>query len=115
MKQIVGNCVVVGALLVGIIGLAWIIQGNDWFMYRVFAPRYEAVRRETFEQSKAYRQGMEQELQNMQFEYIKADAKHKAALASIILHRAADYDEALMSSDLRRFISELRTEMKEAR
>ena len=50
------------------------------------------MRRETFEESKAYNAGMIQELQNMQFEYVKAAPEQKDALASIILHRVADYD-----------------------
>ena len=54
------------AFFVLMFGLTWAVQGNDFFMYKVFAPKYEQVRRTTFEQSKAYNQGMVQELQNMQ-------------------------------------------------
>jgi hypothetical protein len=93
-----------------LLGAVWLVQGNDFFLAKVFAPREEALRRETFEQSKAYNQGMVQELQNMQFEYIKAAPEQKAALASIILHRAADYDVNLMPADLRTFIEQLRRE-----
>jgi hypothetical protein len=53
---------------------------------------------------------MIQELENMQFEYIKAKPEQKAALASIILHRAADYDVERLPLDLRSFIEKLRTE-----
>ena len=95
-------------VLVVLFGLAWIVQGNDFFMYKVFAPQYEKVRRETFEQTKSYNQGMVQELENMQFQYEQADDKHKAALGSIILHRAADFDETKLSSDLRSFIHKLK-------
>jgi len=91
-------------------GLIWGIQGNDFFMYKVFAPKYEQTRREVFEQSKAYNQGVIQELQNMQFEYIKASPEHKQALASIILHRAADYDENRLPADLYSFIQQLKRE-----
>ena len=94
--------------LVLFLGLIWLFQGNDFFLYKVFAPKYEQVRRETFEESKAYRQGMIQELQNMQFEYIKADSTHKTALASIILHRAADFPEEDMPADLRTFIRSIK-------
>lgn len=100
---------VLGVLVV-ILGLTWIAQGNDFFLYQFFAPKYEQVRRETFEQSKAYRQGMVQELQNMQFEYAKANDKQKDALASVILHRAADVDERIMPPDLRSFVAALRRE-----
>ena len=90
------------------LGLSWIFQGNDFFLLKVFAPKYEAVRRETFEQSKAYNQGMIQEIQAMQFQYIQADAEHKKALASIILHRVADYDMSKFPPDTARFIAELK-------
>jgi len=94
--------------LAGTIGLIWILQGSDFFLYKTFAPKYEAVRRDTFEQSKAYNQGMVQELQNMQFQYVQADKEHKAALAAIILHRAADYDQDKLPPDLYSFIQGLR-------
>jgi hypothetical protein len=96
--------------LAGILLIMFLIQGTDFFLYKYFAPKQEQVRRETFEQSKAYNQGMIQELQNMQFEYVKADAEHQKALASIILHRAADYPEEKMPDDLRVFINQLKQE-----
>lgn len=97
-------------IVAAILGITWIAQGNDFLLYRFFAPRTEQVRRETFEQSKAYRQGNVQELQNMQFEYAKATSDQKAALASVILHRAADFDEAAMPADLRSFVAGLRSQ-----
>lgn len=99
------------AFLVAVVALSWFFMGNDFFMYKYFAPKQEAVHREVFEQSKAYNQGMVQEIQNMQFEYIKADPDHKAALAQIILHRVADYKGEL-PYDLRVFIQELRGGVK---
>lgn len=105
MKEVVGYT---AGILVLIFGLSWAVEGNGFFLYKFFAPKEEAVRREVFEQSKAYNQGMLQELQDMQFQYLQADDAHKAALASIILHRAADYDEDRLPPDLRSFISTLR-------
>jgi hypothetical protein len=101
----------VGVLAVAcLLGIVWIFQGSDFFMYKVFAPKYEQVRRETFEQSKAFNQGMIQELQNMQFAYVSAEKEQKAALASIILHRAADFDlrQPQVPNDLRTFVAGLR-------
>ena len=81
-------------IVVGIIGffvlilaLTWLFQGNDFFMYKVFAPKYEQVRREVFEQTRSFNQGMVQELQNMQFEYVKqTDPEAKKVMAGLILH-----------------------------
>jgi hypothetical protein len=109
MKEVLVGAVAVAALL----GLGWAVQGNDFFMYKFFAPKYEAVRRETFEQSKAYNQGMVQELQNMQFEYVKTtDPDAKAAMRSIILHRSADFnfDDPRVPADLKAFVSSLKNQ-----
>ncbi len=104
-SKIVG---LVALFLVVLLGLGWLFQGNDFFMYKFFAPKYENARREVFEGTKSYNQGYIQELQNMQFEYVKADQAHKDALASIILHRAADYPEDKLPTDLRTFIAGLK-------
>jgi len=103
------------SFLLSIVLLSWFFQGNDFFMYKLFAPKYEQVRRETFEQTKSYNQGMIQEIQNMQFDYIKAEPSQKLALASIILHRSADFPIDNMPLDLRNFINELRQERMSAR
>lgn len=96
------------ASLLALLLVIWALQGSDFFLTKVFAPKYEQVRRDTFEQSKAYNQGMIQELQNMEFEYVKAAPDQQDALASIILHRAADYDVEKLPPDLRAFVLQLR-------
>lgn len=98
---------IIGAIM-AVLALTWLVQGNEFFLYKVFAPAQEEVRRQTFEQSKSYRQGTVQELQNMQFEYVKANEAHKAALADLILLRAADFPEVDMPDSLRTFVRELR-------
>ena len=100
--------------IVAVLALTWVIQGNDFFLYKTFAPKYEGVRRDTFEQSKAYQQGMIQELQNMQFEYVQATPEQKTALRSIILHRVADFPEEELPIDLRLFINGLKKEQTSA-
>lgn len=87
--------------------LGWAFTANYTVMTSVFAPKQEQIRRETFEQSKAYRQGMIQELQNMQFQYIQADDQHKKGLAAIIKHRAADVPSDVLPNDLREFVEGL--------
>jgi hypothetical protein len=110
MRRTINVILIVIVALAAIVGITWVVQGNEFFLYRYFAPKMEQVRRQTFEQTKSYRQGMTQELENMRFEYEKAAPEQKAALASIILHRAADVDEAMMNTDLIEFIHKLRRE-----
>ena len=97
---------ILGGLL-AILALGWVLVGNDLLMTKFFAPKQEQVRRETFENSKAYRDGAVQELQNMQFEYIKATEDQKPALASLIRRRAATVPSDAMPTDLYQFIRSL--------
>ena len=97
--------VVVGIAGAGAIG--WGLTYHDLIFTSFFAPKFENVRRNTFEQSKSFRTGAVQELQNMQFEYIKASPEHKKALADIIRHRATEVPADAMPSDLQSFISNL--------
>jgi hypothetical protein len=87
--------------------LAWGLAYYDLAFTSFFAPKYENVRRKAFEQTKSFQTGSLQELENMQFEYIKADKAHKPALASLIRHRAAEIPEEMMSSDFKSFIASL--------
>ena len=98
-------------IIVGFFVFIFIFKLGFLGLDRVFNPADENVRRITFEQSKAYNQGMIQELQNMQFEYIKSDATQKKALASIILHRAADFPSDKLPNDLYLFIEGLKHEI----
>jgi len=110
MKEFLGIVLMFLIIVIVFLVLGWVAAGNDFFLYKYFASKQEAVRRQVFEQTKSYNQGMIQELENMQFEYIKASHDSKDALASIILHRAADYDESKLPYDLRTFIEQLKRE-----
>ena len=115
LGKIIGYTVL---FLVVAMALGWLVQGNDFFMYKFWAPKQETVRRQVFEQTRSFNQGMIQELQNMQFEYVKEkDPQAKAALASIILHRASGYnlEDSAVPADLRSFISKLKQERMDAR
>ncbi|MEI6480296.1 MAG: hypothetical protein WCO12_02125 [bacterium] len=99
-------------VIIGIgLGGTWLAQGNDFFLYKVFAPKYEAVRRQTFEQTKSYNQGVVQELQKQYVDYAAApNADVKDAIASVVLHQVADYPEDKLPDHLRNFVQKLRNE-----
>jgi len=99
----------IGLALLFVFIVFLLIEGS-FLLYQHYAPKYEGVRRQVFEQTKSYSQGMIQELENMQFEYQQAKPQERQALRSIILHRAADYPTERMPSDLRRFITDLKGE-----
>ncbi|MEI6529480.1 MAG: hypothetical protein WCN88_03735 [Candidatus Falkowbacteria bacterium] len=115
MKDLFKGIGIFIAIFATFILIGWAVAGNSFFMFKFFAPKMEQVRRETFEQSKAYNQGSIQELQNMQFQYEQADSLHKAALGSIILHRAADFDVNKLPTDLYDFIQKLKKEKEKGK
>lgn len=104
-KQIIAA--VIGAIAL-LIGLGWIIRYNDLATTKVFAPKYEEVRRETFEQSKSYNRGTIQNLRDAQMNYISAPADRRAGLGSVIIQQYADYPDDKLPNDLRAFMSCLR-------
>ena len=100
-------------ILVAFLALIWVLVGNEFFLYKFFAPKQEAVRRSVFEQSRAFNAGMVRDFENLRMEYMKhIDSDAKAVIADTILHRAAGYnlDDPLVPSDLRIFIAQLRRE-----
>jgi hypothetical protein len=101
----------VAVICIGVVlGLSWLFSVNDLAMFGFFAPKYEAVRRNTFEQSRAFNEGMQQELQQMRLDYIGGNDNQKAALKSTILHRVANYNLNMLSdSSLASFIEQLRS------
>jgi hypothetical protein len=106
--SVIGGLFVTVVVVVAIGVLGWVGNWYDLTINSYFAPSQEQVRRDVFEQSKAYNQGMIQDLQGMQFDYAQADDAHKPALADIILHRTADFDVSKLPPDLRSFVEKLR-------
>ena len=95
---------IVVLIVAAIIGVGWNLAHG-----RFIAPIEEENRRLTVEQSKAFRDGTVQELQNMQFEYVKATPSQQEALASIILHRASTIPADMeIPAGLAGFLAELK-------
>lgn len=87
----------IGAFLLVIaamLGLSWIFMGNDFFLYKYFAPKQEAVRRQVFENTKSYNQGVQQDLIAYHHEWMTADADGKKAVEATVRQRFADYDQS---------------------
>jgi hypothetical protein len=107
LKDFFKGAALITGFIAFIVGIGWFAAGNNLALQKVFAPAHEQVRRDTFEQSKAYRDGAVQELRAMQFEYLKADPAHKAGLAAVIKHRAVGVPADALPYDLSLFIKEL--------
>ena len=104
--KVIGACIL---CLVLILAMSWIFSGNDFFLYKFFAPKQEAVRREVVETSKAFNDGMIQELQSMQIDYVKGTDSQKDAISSIVVHRYSNYNDRNLGGDLRSFVSECKS------
>src|SRR4051812_16187485 len=76
---------VMGIILFSIV-VGWMVQGNDFFLYKVFAPKREAVRREVYEQTKSYKQGSTQRLGTLCSQVATADSAHVPMLNDMITH-----------------------------
>lgn len=94
--------------IAALIGLTWIIQGNEFFFYKYWAPKQEAVRRQVFEQTKSYNQGMVQELDQFYRDYTKGGKEEKAAIKALVLHRVADFPSENLPPYLQSWVTELR-------
>jgi hypothetical protein len=92
---------------VGVIALTWVLGFHSVIYTRVIGGAQEDARRHVFEHSKAYRDGVVQELQNMQFEYLRATPEQQQALAPIIKRRAASISQSELPDDLLIFIRSL--------
>jgi hypothetical protein len=99
---------VFAGIFVAIFCVGMLFQGQDFIMYKFWAPKYANVQREVFENTKSYQQGMIQDLRKSQEEYVQADSTEKYALAGIILKRVADVPEENIPADLQLFLRELR-------
>jgi hypothetical protein len=77
--------------------------------YSFFAPKVRAVDAQVFKQSEQYNDGMVRDLENLQIQYMQANADQKAALKDIILHRFAVYDVNKLPPNLFAFYSDLRS------
>lgn len=90
--------------------LAFGARGLGLISFKLFGAAEESTRREVFETSKAYRDGMAQELRSMQADYIQAKPEHQAGLRSLILHRAAGVPADALPPDLAAWINQLLSE-----
>ena len=75
---------IIGVIL-GILALTWVVQGNDFFLLTVFGPKMENARYNAQKESQPYKDGLVKDLYRLQSEYVMADKSHQNALAGVIL------------------------------
>lgn len=96
-----------GAIVISVVlifCLSW--AGIEWYKY--FAPKQEDAKREVFEATKSYNQGMVQQLSRYRLQYLSAeDSTAKAAIKSTIQHQYADFDVNKLQGELKTFAQEM--------
>jgi hypothetical protein len=95
--------------IVAVIALVFGIGALSYGMYAYFAPKYTAVDNQVFHESQQYNDGMIRDLENLQMEYLSADADKKDAIRAIVLHRFSVYPEDKMPPNLRNFYNQLKS------
>jgi len=107
MKEILGF--IGGIILVIVLILAIDYTGLMWNSF--IGPKRENVRREIFEETKSYNQGMKQDLVKYLHEYnMSKDPEEKKAISATVRHQMSDYNEMKLSPELRSFLTRCRSE-----
>lgn len=88
--------------------IGFIATGGDLFIYKFFAPRQEAVRRQVYEQTKSYRQGSTQRLNTLCTQVSETNADHKGMINSVIAQEFAEWNSDDVPDYLRGCLSRAR-------
>jgi len=103
---------IIGFVLLGTIVFLAFGFGMGMFnfqSYKFFAPKYENVRREVFENTQSYVEGKRQEALKYYKEYNSTtDEQEKKALEMVIVQSFANFDTTLLEPKLENFITELK-------
>ena len=105
MKELFAAVAVLTLIPAGVFGLAEL----GLRMSQRYAPLHEQVRRETFEQSRAFREGTVRDLENLMLDWSRGDAAQRAAIGSVARHRLADVPDDILTPPLRAWSRDLET------
>jgi len=87
------------------------IMFGTYYTYQYFAPKYEQVRRETFEESQAYYDGMVRELHEARLNYAGANDAQKHAIRAMIRHDFAGFrNRRKLDTEDHSFLIDMETE-----
>ena len=103
MKDVLSGIVIIALVIAGLFGLSYF----GWATYNYFAPKYEQTRRDVFEKSRAFNEGMIRDLENLKMQYGQATPEQQAGLRAMILHRFSVYPTEQLPPDLQLFYSQL--------
>lgn len=104
MKTIFG---IVGSLVL-FVGIIFGLNYAGYMGTAFFAPRYEAVRRDTMIQSRAYSEASTREIYRLKLQYQQAKSDdEKSTIRAFVLHESAAFDRDRLPNDLQSFLISL--------
>lgn len=99
---------VLALCLIVVMALGFVVQGYDLSMFKFWAPKYENVKREVFENTQSFVQGKVSYLTTLRFQYSQASGDERKALRSLILSEASTINDDRLPPDLVVFINQLK-------
>jgi hypothetical protein len=90
-----------------IYALGFMLQAMDLGFYAFWAPKYKAVERQVFEESKPYVQGKITYLNRLRGDYELSTEGQKPAIKAVIRREASQIKTEYLPADLRSFIESL--------
>lgn len=89
-------------------GFGFLATGGDLAIYRFWAPKQEAARREVYINTASFVQGKISYLTELRLSYEQSEGAQKNALRTAILREAAQVDNSLLPADLSGFVTGLK-------
>jgi hypothetical protein len=103
---------VIMGICIAFIAFGWLVQGNNFFMYKFFAPKQEQVRREVYEQTYSYKQGSVQRLNSLCMQINAADDTGKDMLYQVVNQEFASWNSDDVPDYLRSCLATARAKAK---
>lgn len=110
MKKIAEALKLLGGMFLVLVLLVLVVFAGPsikLLLTKTFGVAQTSAETDVYRQTKSYVEGTIRDLREMQVEYVKADAAHKDALRSLIVHRAGEIDRNDLPTDLQSFLSDL--------
>ena len=105
MFKVIGS--VVGFILV-ILVVSFTLQYFSMLNTGFFQPKYEAIRRDTMIESRAYSEATVRNLNNLRLQYMSStNEAEKATIRAIVLHETQAFDKNRLPADLKLFVTNL--------
>jgi len=102
-----GGAIIIGATVAGMAAIGVFGAEYNFRLTEHYQPKYEQVRRETFESSQAYNEGVQRDIANLRLDWLGASGGQKDAIRSLALERINGLPSSTRTPQIEAFRSEL--------